>query len=221
MIPTFSLECSTGTKKIISESISIRSLRYINPKTWYSLWWLHQCRPSNSVASDNHFTQLFDTPISRRFCSHTNYFACKLVISPILVDPPIIVSYSFFMSLYYMNLGPLHQAFSKSLLSYSPCLCFTIRFICVLMQVFMKPGKPLTFAQITTNSKNIKLSKPVLAFGFPGNPVSCLVCFNLFAVPAIRHLSGWANPQLQRSLFIHSLQYNLISWCVKLSSQWN
>ncbi|XP_065030853.1 molybdopterin biosynthesis protein CNX1-like isoform X1 [Musa acuminata AAA Group] len=65
-------------------------------------------------------------------------------------------------------------------------------------KVFMKPGKPLTFAQITTNSKNIKLSKPVLAFGFPGNPVSCLVCFNLFAVPAIRHLSGWANPQLQR-----------------------
>ncbi|RWW45229.1 hypothetical protein BHE74_00048950 [Ensete ventricosum] len=64
--------------------------------------------------------------------------------------------------------------------------------------VFMKPGKPLTFAQITANSKNIKLSKPVLAFGFPGNPVSCLVCFNLFAVPAIRHLSGWANPQLQR-----------------------
>ncbi|WOL15575.1 molybdopterin biosynthesis protein CNX1 [Canna indica] len=65
-------------------------------------------------------------------------------------------------------------------------------------KVFMKPGKPLTFAQIIVNSENNKLAKPILAFGFPGNPVSCIVCFNLFAVPAIRHLSGWLNPQLQR-----------------------
>ncbi|XP_010926610.2 molybdopterin biosynthesis protein CNX1 isoform X1 [Elaeis guineensis] len=77
-----------------------------------------------------------------------------------------------------------------------PCLAKrgTIHF----EKVLMKPGKPLTFAQITIKSKENKLAKPVLAFGLPGNPVSCLVCFNLFVVPAIRHLSGWLNPQLQR-----------------------
>lgn len=57
----------------------------------------------------------------------------------------------------------------------------------------MKPGKPLVFAEITT-----KPSQAVLAFGLPGNPVSCMVCFNLFVVPAIRLLSGWSNPHLQR-----------------------
>ncbi|KAG0478273.1 hypothetical protein HPP92_012992 [Vanilla planifolia] len=38
----------------------------------------------------------------------------------------------------------------------------------------------------------------MLAFGFPGNPVSCLVCFHLFAVTAISCLSGWLNPHLRR-----------------------
>jgi len=64
----------------------------------------------------------------------------------------------------------------------------------------MKPGKPLTFAQIIALSKNGKDAKKVLAFGLPGNPVSCSVCFHLFTVPAIRHLSGWSNPHLQRLL---------------------
>ncbi|KAG1330826.1 molybdopterin biosynthesis protein CNX1 [Cocos nucifera] len=77
-----------------------------------------------------------------------------------------------------------------------PCLAKrgTIHF----EKVLLKPGKPLTFAQITIKSKENKLAKTVLAFGLPGNPVSCLVCFNLFVIPAIRHLSGWSNPQLQR-----------------------
>jgi gephyrin len=61
----------------------------------------------------------------------------------------------------------------------------------------MKPGKPLTFAEIVTQDTS-KPSKTVLAFGLPGNPVSCMVCFNLFVVPAIRFLSGWSNPHLQR-----------------------
>jgi gephyrin len=61
----------------------------------------------------------------------------------------------------------------------------------------MKPGKPLTFAEITLNDTT-KPSKTALAFGLPGNPVSCMVSFNLFAVPAIRLLSGWSNPHLQR-----------------------
>ncbi|XP_072970141.1 molybdopterin biosynthesis protein CNX1 [Typha angustifolia] len=65
-------------------------------------------------------------------------------------------------------------------------------------KVLMKPGKPLTFAQITPKAKETHCSKTVLAFGLPGNPVSCMVGFNLFVIPTIRHLSAWSNPQLQR-----------------------
>ncbi|CAA6659812.1 unnamed protein product [Spirodela intermedia] len=65
-------------------------------------------------------------------------------------------------------------------------------------KVCMKPGKPLIFAEISVKTREDKSSKKVLAFGLPGNPVSCLVCFHLFVVPAIRHLSGWANPHMQR-----------------------
>ncbi|OEL31921.1 Molybdopterin biosynthesis protein CNX1 [Dichanthelium oligosanthes] len=64
-------------------------------------------------------------------------------------------------------------------------------------KILMKPGKPLTFAEIIAQDTS-KPSKKVLAFGLPGNPVSCMVCFNLFVVPAIRLLSGWSNPHLQR-----------------------
>uniref|UniRef100_A0A453D5B2 Molybdopterin biosynthesis protein CNX1 n=2 Tax=Aegilops tauschii subsp. strangulata TaxID=200361 RepID=A0A453D5B2_AEGTS len=64
-------------------------------------------------------------------------------------------------------------------------------------KIRMKPGKPLTFAEITSNDPT-KPSKTALAFGLPGNPVSCMVCFNLFVVPAIRLVSGWSNPHLQR-----------------------
>lgn len=56
----------------------------------------------------------------------------------------------------------------------------------------MKPGKPVTFAEITTKSSDTA-SKKILAFGLPGNPVSSLVCFHLFVTPSIRCLAGWAN----------------------------
>ncbi|MCL7030722.1 hypothetical protein MKW94_007284 [Papaver nudicaule] len=65
-------------------------------------------------------------------------------------------------------------------------------------RVLMKPGKPITFAEITAKSVKEKAGKKILVFGLPGNPVSCLVCFHLFAVPAIRHCSGWENPDLLR-----------------------
>ncbi|RVW76404.1 Molybdopterin biosynthesis protein CNX1 [Vitis vinifera] len=60
-------------------------------------------------------------------------------------------------------------------------------------EVRMKPGKPVTFAEIIVKSTDTT-SKKILAFGLPGNPVSCLVCFHLFVVPAIHCLAGWANP---------------------------
>jgi molybdopterin molybdotransferase len=47
-------------------------------------------------------------------------------------------------------------------------------------KVAMKPGKPVLFGTCGPN----------LVFGLPGNPVSALVCFELFVRPAIRRLRG-------------------------------
>jgi molybdopterin molybdotransferase len=51
-------------------------------------------------------------------------------------------------------------------------------------KVAMKPGKPVFFG---TRGDG-------LVFGLPGNPVSALVCFELFVRPAIRRLRGHADP---------------------------
>jgi molybdopterin molybdotransferase len=51
-------------------------------------------------------------------------------------------------------------------------------------KVKMKPGKPVFFG---THERG-------LVFGLPGNPVSALVCFELFVRPAIRRLAGHADP---------------------------
>ena len=47
-------------------------------------------------------------------------------------------------------------------------------------RINMRPGKPLMFG---TRGKT-------LVFGLPGNPVSSLVCFELFVRPALERLSG-------------------------------
>ena len=47
-------------------------------------------------------------------------------------------------------------------------------------KVSMRPGKPITFGTIG--------SRPV--FGLPGNPVSCMVTFELFVRPALRRMAG-------------------------------
>ncbi|KAL6976527.1 calnexin Cnx1 [Sarracenia purpurea var. burkii] len=65
-------------------------------------------------------------------------------------------------------------------------------------KVRMKPGKPLMFAEIIPESPEDGTENKILAFGLPGNPVSCLVCFHLFVLPTIRLLAGWANPHLPR-----------------------
>ena len=56
----------------------------------------------------------------------------------------------------------------------------------------MKPGKPTMFATITRGAKT------TFFFALPGNPVSALVTFYLFALPAIRKLAGFKKPHLQR-----------------------
>jgi gephyrin len=59
-------------------------------------------------------------------------------------------------------------------------------------RVRMKPGKPITFATVEAEGRRR------LVFGLPGNPVSSLVTFYLFAVPALRKLAGWPDPRLLR-----------------------
>ncbi|MFO0796174.1 MAG: gephyrin-like molybdotransferase Glp [Gemmataceae bacterium] len=51
-------------------------------------------------------------------------------------------------------------------------------------KVRMKPGKPLLFGT----------RGDTLVFGLPGNPVSALVCFELFVRPALRKMAGHADP---------------------------
>ena len=50
----------------------------------------------------------------------------------------------------------------------------------VLWGVAVKPGKPLWFG----------VRGETLVFGLPGNPVSALVCFELFVRPALLALQG-------------------------------
>jgi molybdopterin molybdotransferase len=58
----------------------------------------------------------------------------------------------------------------------------------VFHQVQLKPGKPLWFGAAGKDH-------PKLVFGLPGNPVSSLVCFELFVRPALAQLAGRvANP---------------------------
>lgn len=59
-------------------------------------------------------------------------------------------------------------------------------------RIRMKPGKPLTFATAEVDGRRR------LVFGLPGNPVSSLVTFYLFGVPALRKLAGWPDPHLRR-----------------------
>jgi molybdopterin molybdotransferase len=54
----------------------------------------------------------------------------------------------------------------------------------VFHKVYLKPGKPLWFGVCHAGSSR------TLVFGLPGNPVGCLVCFELFVSPALRKLRG-------------------------------
>jgi len=62
----------------------------------------------------------------------------------------------------------------------------------VLHRVRLKPGKPFWFGVAAHRARR------TLVFGLPGNPVSCLVCFELFVRPALGRLAGVWNSQLRR-----------------------
>ncbi len=54
----------------------------------------------------------------------------------------------------------------------------------VFHKIRLKPGKPLWFGVQQADGGD------TLVFGLPGNPVSSLVCFELFVRPAIARLAG-------------------------------
>jgi molybdopterin molybdotransferase len=60
------------------------------------------------------------------------------------------------------------------------------------MQVAIKPAKPLAFGLLADNGRDGRPGRhrSVPVFGLPGNPVSSLVSFELFARPALRRMMG-------------------------------
>jgi len=58
------------------------------------------------------------------------------------------------------------------------------------MQVSIKPAKPLAFGVLG--------ERGIPAFGLPGNPVSSMVSFELFARPGLRRLAGYSDDRLHR-----------------------
>jgi molybdopterin molybdotransferase len=70
----------------------------------------------------------------------------------------------------------------------------------VFHKVRLKPGKPVWFGVLRREH-----AAPTLVFGLPGNPASSLVCFELFARPAIAILAGqprdaWHLPRVRGRL---------------------
>src|SRR5918996_582254 len=63
------------------------------------------------------------------------------------------------------------------------------------MQVAIRPAKPLAFGVVRPEGPG---RREVPVFGLPGNPVSSLVSFELFARPGVRRLAGHPHPYLHR-----------------------
>lgn len=59
-----------------------------------------------------------------------------------------------------------------------------------IRKVAVKPGKPLTVATFSPASSGHVVPGDILYFGLPGNPVSALVSFWRFVIPALRKRSG-------------------------------
>jgi molybdopterin molybdotransferase len=71
----------------------------------------------------------------------------------------------------------------------------------VFHKVNLKPGKPLWFGVRATVPP---ARQETLVFGLPGNPVSSLVCFELFVRPAIARLAGrtWQSREIEAALTV-------------------
>ncbi|MFC1942815.1 gephyrin-like molybdotransferase Glp [Chloroflexota bacterium] len=62
----------------------------------------------------------------------------------------------------------------------------------VFWQVRVKPGKPLAFGKLKGTGKK-GIAKCIPHLGLPGNPVSCMVSFELFIRPALLKMMGKKN----------------------------
>jgi molybdopterin molybdotransferase len=73
----------------------------------------------------------------------------------------------------------------------------------IFHKVALRPGKPLWFGVKHDQDRR------VLVFGLPGNPVSSLVCFELFVRPAIGALSGrgFISPPTVRACLSHDYDH--------------
>ena len=60
----------------------------------------------------------------------------------------------------------------------------------VFHKVDLKPGKPIWFGALPATAAAMTSVGEKLVFGLPGNPVSSLVCFELFVRPALAKLAG-------------------------------
>jgi len=67
------------------------------------------------------------------------------------------------------------------------------------MQVAIRPAKPLAFGTVPASPTD-PMSRRVPVFGLPGNPVSSVVSFELFARPGLRQMMGRAATDLDRPL---------------------
>jgi molybdopterin molybdotransferase len=66
------------------------------------------------------------------------------------------------------------------------------------MQVAVRPAKPLAFGTLPARPGAVGAPGRVPVFGLPGNPVSSLVSFELFARPALRRMAGHPDGDLDR-----------------------
>lgn len=66
-----------------------------------------------------------------------------------------------------------------------PVVLESLGFRAAVRHVAMKPGKPMLFGVVPREGR-----PPALVFGLPGNPVSSMVCFELFVRPALRRMMG-------------------------------
>ena len=71
----------------------------------------------------------------------------------------------------------------------------------VFHKIQMKPGKPLWFGELKTADHSCWV------FGLPGNPVSSMVCFELFVRTALRQFSGYlsASPVYRQAQLTESI----------------
>ena len=77
---------------------------------------------------------------------------------------------------------------SAGLLDLVPQVLATLGVQQIFHKVEMKPGKPLWFGVLRRPQDPI--SRATYVFGLPGNPVSSLVCFELFVRPALEKWMG-------------------------------